>query len=127
MSTSVQPWPSAKIFMPSPDTRSSQSSSALCGQTWSRAATPSSAVATAGVVVVFVIGVSRCGSREVGPDALGLQELVQRLRAVVAAEAGLLESAERHMGIEKPPAVDPDGPHFQRRRDPVRVADVARP
>src|SRR5262249_21663396 len=46
-------------------------------------------------------------SLEVGPHGLDLEELLQRLWSVVAAEARILVAAKRHVRVEEAPAVDP--------------------
>ena len=64
---------------------------------------------------------------QLGEDRLGLQVGAQALGAVLAADAGGLEAAERRGRVDRAPGVDVDRAGAQQRGEPVGVGDVARP
>src|SRR5262249_20190085 len=67
------------------------------------------------------------GSRQVHVHPLDLGVQLQGVLTELAADAAHLESAERGRGVEDVVAVDPDRAGPQAVRQPVRLADVARP
>src|SRR5213075_1434935 len=83
----------------------------------------------------FSLSVARFASREarpsrtsqVHPDRLGLRVLLQRVAALVAAEAGLLEAAEGEGRIVEVVRVHPYRAGLDGARHAVRLRDVAGP
>src|ERR1022692_5198917 len=61
------------------------------------------------------------------PHRLVPQVLVQPLAAVLAAEAGRLDPAERHREVQRPVSVDPPGAHPQLLGHAERALDIPRP
>src|SRR5437660_7194383 len=86
---------------------------------------PSSAVTSYGPSLVP--GVMDTLLLQVNPHTLGLRVLLQRVAPLVAAEAGLLEAAERQGRVVQVVRVHPDRSRLQRAGDAVRLRDVARP
>src|SRR5260370_36868930 len=61
------------------------------------------------------------------PDRLQVGVLLERMQRLVAAEARLLEAAERRGDVAAVEAVHPDDAGAELTRDAVRTRDVARP
>src|SRR2546423_4446567 len=66
-------------------------------------------------------------SAEAGPDRLHLEIGVQVRVPHLAPDPGRLVSAERRRRVARAPDVHVDRPRLEHRRQPVGVADVARP
>src|SRR5262249_53404039 len=66
-------------------------------------------------------------SADVDPDRLPVGELVERVNRLFAAEARLLEAAERRRDVARVERVDPDDASPDRSGIAVSLADVTRP
>src|SRR5690242_20238147 len=81
----------------------------------------------AGMSSSSVMASSASLSAQVEPRRLQLRVAVDRVEALVAAEAGLLVAPERHGDVGRIEGVDPDDAGPDCPRQAMRAVDVARP